>query len=159
MGRFVLDQALVAELASIAEVEGCELVHAEFSAGTLRLILDRPEGVNLEDCQRVSHQVSAILDVAGFGAGRYTLEVSSPGLDRPLYSPKDYERFIGKLARVTLREPETGGRRTVVGRLQAFDGERVTLVEEKTTKQGIVPGDPVTVPLAVVEKARLEIEL
>jgi ribosome maturation factor RimP len=100
---------LTPELEQIAAASGCELVHAELKGGVLRVFLDRPEGqgaVTLEDCSHVSRQVSALLDVLDFGTGRYVLEVSSPGLDRQLYKPRDYERFAGRGA----REPREGCR-------------------------------------------------
>lgn len=121
-----LSAEIEAELAQIAAGAGCELVRAEWKGGVLRLVLDRPEGITLGDCERVSKQASALLDVvdfggnggqgeraggrgegeagssgAGNGKGRYILEVSSPGLDRQLDRPADYERFLGHLARVT----------------------------------------------------------
>jgi ribosome maturation factor RimP len=126
-----IDPELGAELAEIAAAQGCELLQVEFQAGTLRLILDREGGVRLEDCETVSKLSSALLDVRNFGPGRYTLEVSSPGLDRELYGPRDYARFVGRRARVRFVDPSTGKRATVVGRLSAFDeaaGE-VELVE------------------------------
>ena len=116
-----IDPELGAELAEIAAAEGCELLQVEFQAGTLRLILDREGGVRLEDCETVSKLASAFLDVRNFGPGRYTLEVSSPGLDRQLYGPRDFARFVGRRVRVRFVDPATGKRATVVGRLQAFD--------------------------------------
>ncbi len=149
------------EIGEIAQASGCELVHAEFGGGVLRLFIDRPErpgGVDLADCETVSKQVSALLDVVDFGAGRYTLEVSSPGLDRRLYRPRDYRRFAGSLARVTFREAESGKKRTVVGRLGALREPggsgglevAIDLVERDET---------LVLPLEAVEVARLEIEL
>lgn len=128
--RWELTAEIEAELAEIAAASGCELIHAEWKGGVLRLILDRPEGaagapeaevheeaaaatglnpaappagagVSLGDCEHVAKQVSALLDVLDFGNGRFLLEVSSPGLDRQLYRPSDYQRFVGRLARVT----------------------------------------------------------
>ncbi|HEX7186314.1 MAG TPA: ribosome maturation factor RimP [Thermoanaerobaculia bacterium] len=148
------------ELEQIAEAAGCELVHVEIKGGVLRLILDKPEGVSLGDCEHVSRQVSAFLDVADFGKSRYVLEVSSPGLDRPLYRPRDYERFLGRLARVTVEDPETGKKRTVIGRLQEFErpegaseeDARVIVVEEPR-------GERHEIALRNIRQARLEIEL
>ena len=116
-----IDPELGAELAEIAAAQGCELLQVEFQAGTLRLILDREGGVRLEDCETVSKLASAFLDVRSFGPGRYTLEVSSPGLDRQLYGPRDYARFVGQRVRVRFVDAGTGKRATVVGRLSAFD--------------------------------------
>ncbi len=153
MAEARIDSGLQDELAAIAAERGCELVRVEFKGGTLRLVLDRPEGVRLEDCEAVSKQASALLDVADFGRGRYTLEVSSPGLDRELYGPADYVRFVGKRVRVRFVEPESGRRATVVGRLAAFDpgNETVTVTE-------IEGGRELTLRLANIQLARLEIE-
>jgi ribosome maturation factor RimP len=151
-----LNPELEEELAAIAGAHGCELIHAEFLGGTLRLFLDRPEGVRLEDCEAVSRDASALLDVADFGRGRYTLEVSSPGLDRRLYGPRDYERFTGRRVRVRFVDPETGLRATVVGRLAAYrpgaGGGEIELADTTV-------GAPRTVRVADVQQARLEIEL
>ena len=149
------------ELESVASAAGCELLHAEVKGGVLRLILDRPEGgVSLADCEHVSKQASALLDVLDFGTGRYVLEVSSPGLDRQLYRPGDYDRFAGRLARVTLQDPETGKKQTVVARLEGL--RRPEGAPEE--KAGVVlrdeaSGETREVPLKNVKLARLEIEL
>jgi ribosome maturation factor RimP len=152
---------LTPELEQIAAAAGCELLHAELRGGTLRLVLDKPEGITLADCEHVSKQVSALLDVLDFGKSRYVLEVTSPGLDRQLYRPRDYERFAGRLARVTLEDPETGRKQTVVARLQEYhpapegspeDAAEVVLADDKT-------GERRTVRLQDIKLARLEIEL
>lgn len=153
--RAVVDDDLERELAAVAESTGCELVHAEFRGGTLRLFIDRPEGVTLADCERVSKQVSALLDVLDFGTGRYLLEVSSPGLDRQLYRARDYQRFVGSKVRVTWFE--AGAKRTVVGRLTAFDpagGGAATVAEEGGADEATH-----VIPLDAVATARLEIEI
>ena len=154
-----VEESLHDELAGVAKGAGCELVHVEWKGGVLRLVIDREGGVSHEDCANVSRQSSALLDVLDFGAGRYTLEVSSPGLDRPLYRPEDYGRFAGKLARITYQPAggEPGSRetkRTVVARLQGWDpaGGTVTAVDEK--KQ-----ETLVLPLSQILRARLEIEL
>jgi ribosome maturation factor RimP len=147
-----LDPQLADDLAALAAAHGCELLHAEFVQRTLRLVLDRPEGVTLADCERVSREASALLDASGFGGARYLLEVSSPGLDRPLYRPEDYDRFAGRLGRVTFRPPDAARKRTVVGRLEGRspDGHEVLVhVDDETMR----------IPLAWVAAARLEIEL
>lgn len=158
MADAIIDGDLEAELAAVAGQAGCELIHAEFRGGTLRIFLDRPEGVTLDDCTRVSKEVSALLDVLDFGRGRYTLEVSSPGLDRPLYRTADYERFVGRLIRLTRRDPETRAKETFVGRLEAFR----PAVPERESAVAVVDsrnGERREVRLAEIEKARLEIEL
>lgn len=152
---------LTPEIEQVATAAGCELVHAELKGGTLRIFIDKPEGgVTLADCQHVSKQVSALLDVLDFGTGRYVLEVSSPGLDRQLYKPGDYERFSGKLARVTFEDPETGKKKTVVARLQGLQpagtaGEDAQVLLQEDGKEG----EPWGLPLKNVKMARLEVEL
>lgn len=146
------------ELEQIAEAAGCELVHVELKGATLRLVLDKPEGIGLSDCEHVAKLASAYLDVRDFGKSRYVLEVSSPGLDRELYKPADVERFAGRLARVAMTDPATGTKRTVVGRLQEVvrdgaDGDaRVVLVDETN-------GTRIETRWQDVRSARLEIEL
>jgi ribosome maturation factor RimP len=152
-------EELTPEIESIAAAAGCELVHAELKGGTLRVFIDKPQGVTLADCEHVSRQLSALLDVLDFGTSRYVLEVSSPGLDRQLYKPADYDRFAGRLARVTFEDPATGKKRTVVARLKGLrraepgtGGEAEVMLEEGS-------GEPWGVPLKNVKTARLEVEL
>lgn len=163
-GAAAITPELEHELGEIVEGSGCELVHAEFKGHLLRLFIDRPErpgGVDLSDCESVSRQVSALLDVVDFGPGRYTLEVSSPGLDRQLYRPSDYRRFVGSLVRVTHRDPDTGKKRTDVGRLAACretgasGGPEITLELTERAKGE----SSLDLSLDAVEAARLEIEL
>jgi ribosome maturation factor RimP len=147
---------LTAELSALVAASGCELVHCEFKGALLRLFIDRPEGVTLDDCELVSRQASALLDVLEFGGDRYTLEVSSPGLDRQLYGPRDYEKFVGRLVRLTYRPEEGSGRRTVVGRLEGFnaaDAEPLVVVREDPRQEALA------VPYSRVVVGRLEIEL
>ena len=154
-----VDERLAAELAAIAESAGCELARVEFKGGVLRLFLDREpaghekSGVSHEDCAIVSRQASALLDVVDFGPARYTLEVSSPGLDRPLWRPEDYGRFVGRLARITIQPPGER-KKTLLARLAGFDpagGGKVTVTSEK--------GETQVIPLPQVLKAKLEIEI
>jgi ribosome maturation factor RimP len=146
------------ELEQIAAANGCELVHVELKGGVLRLILDKQEGVTLADCEVVAKQSSAYLDVADFGKSRYVLEVSSPGLDRELYKPADVARFLGKLARVAILDPENGKKRTVIGRLQELQpaesiGDAIVVVTDDKT------GERTEVLWKDIRNARLEIEL
>lgn len=156
-GASALTPELEREIEAVVDHNGCELWHAEYKGGALRLYIDRPDhpgGVDLSDCEVISKQVSALLDVMDFGPGRYTLEVSSPGLDRRLYRPRDYDRFAGSLARVTYRDPSTGAKRTEVGRLGGYqDDDRTILLALQEGEE------PVKLPLDAVESARLEIEL
>ncbi len=151
---------LTAEIQGIAEQAGCELVHAEWRGGTLQILIDRVDrtggqegGVTLADCERVSKETSALLDVLEFGSTRYVLEVSSPGLDRQLYRPRDYQRFVGSKARITYSSPEVR-KRTLIARLEEFhsEPESVTLLDEET-------GERTTLRLDQIQVARLEIEL
>lgn len=157
MSRATFDAKLEAEFASVAANSGCELVRVDVRPGQLRVFLDRPQGVTIDDCQSVSRQLSALLDVADFGAETYTLEVSSPGLDREFYGPRDYERFRGHLVRVTFFTGPEMTKKTVVGRLESFrpsrddDGE-ISVAEADT-------GKTYEIPLGDVKKTRLEIEL
>jgi len=97
--------------------EGLELVEVEWTGGVLRIFIDREGGVQLADCENVSRQVSAILDVEEVvPADRYQLEVSSPGLDRKLLKTEDFERFAGKKAKVRFRA-ELSGRKQATGRI------------------------------------------
>src|ERR1041384_4875527 len=117
--------AKIEEIAQrVAESEGLEVVQVEVKGGgaerLVRITIDKPEGVTHADCELVSHQVGTILDVEDVvPGGRYTLEVSSPGAERKLLKPQDYQRFQGKKAWVTLRAP-VEGRNTWEGRLAGF---------------------------------------
>lgn len=158
MSGVALSRELVAELEGVAAARGCELLEAKFVGGTLKLVLDRPDGVGLADCEAISKEASALLDVVGFGRGRYTLEVSSPGLDRLFYRADDYERFLGRRVRVRFRDPATGKRATVVGRLAAYRpasgpeaGGEIELAETEGKRD-------LTIRLPDVETTRLTIE-
>jgi len=134
--------------------EGMELVGVELKgAGPQRLVriyIDKPEGVNHGDCELVSQQVGAILDVEDVvPGGRYTLEVSSPGAERQLKRPQDYERFQGKKAHVTLREP-VDGRNEWEGRLAGLADGMVALETGRDRT--------VRFPLELVKRANLKLE-
>ncbi len=108
----------VAEMAGpSAEAEGLDLVHVEFrreSTGwVLRLYIDREGGVNLDDCARLSRHVGVVLEESDFIDSPYNLEVSSPGLNRPLFCREDYIRFRGRRVRIRLKKPMEGRRRFV----------------------------------------------
>ena len=129
---------------------GLELVGIEFSpnSGTslLRVYIDEPErGITIDDCERASREISALLDVNDPVAGRYTLEVSSPGLERPLFTPAHFERFAGEQVRINVNLP-IDGRRRFQGRIDAVDAERVTIDQD---------GKPVGIAHANIAKARL----
>lgn len=128
----------------------CELWGLEFFTqgrhSLLRIYIDKADvGVNIDDCEAVSRQVSAILDVEDPIQGQYTLEVSSPGLDRPLFNASQYQRFVGSNVALRLRVP-VNGRRKFSGMLTVVDAEKATL---------IVDNQSVEIILDQVEKANI----
>ncbi len=135
--------------------EGLELVHVEMIGSRnpiLRIYIDKPGGVTLEDCAQVSERISLILDVEDPIPGRYMLEVSSPGLNRGLYKESDYERFAGLPAHVKLSEV-INGQKNFHGKLIGLDreGELATVIEDEK-------GNQHRLPLALIIKANVEIE-
>lgn len=132
---------------------GCELWGLEYHGsgrhrGVLRIYIDKPDGVNLNDCERVSRQVSSVLDVEDPIAGEYNLEVSSPGMDRPLYTLEQFAEFAGEQVKVRLRAPFEG-RRQFSGLLTGIEGDEVKVVVEdkeyllpieSIDKANVVPG-------------------
>ena len=129
---------------------GYELVDAQASGGgrLLRLFIDKPGGVTLEDCEAVSRQMTRVLAVEGIDYER--LEVSSPGLDRPLRKGADFARFAGHKAEVRMRTPDATGRRRFVGVLRGAEAGRVDIEVE---------GKTIALELDDVERARLVPEL
>jgi len=151
-------ETIVAKIAEIAQrvgdSEGIEIVDVQLlGAGrgrVLRLFIDRPQGVSHADCEFISQQVGTILDVEDVIPGdSYTLEVSSPGLERKLQRPKDFERFVGQNARIVLREPVENQRRWE-GKLAGFSDGIVALEPSA--------GRLIHFPLAQVEKANLKFD-
>ncbi|MFN2598399.1 MAG: ribosome maturation factor RimP [Pyrinomonadaceae bacterium] len=138
----------------VASEHGLELVHAEVGVlgrnAAVRIFIDKPGGVTHEDCSAVSHHVGTLLDVEDYIASTYTLEVSSPGLERGLYKRADYERFAGRLAKLKTREP-VNGQRNFKGRIVGVAGDEVVF-DDKTNGE-------VKIPLAVIAKANLEIDV
>lgn len=114
----------------VATSEGLTLVDVELKGGSrnslLRIYIDKPGGVSHADCQLISEQMSAILDVEDPFPESYVLEVSSPGLDRKLVKASDYLHFVGRRARLVLRDP-VGNEKVYVGRLAGFEEGRVKL--------------------------------
>jgi ribosome maturation factor RimP len=142
----------------ILDSKRLELVDLEYARtgkdAVLRLFIDKEGGIALDDCADVSHELSAILDVEDIIPCNYTLEVSSPGLDRPLKKPEDYQRFAGRLVKIRTYDQcldDSGNRRkTFLGTLEGLvDGSiRMTLKEGQTA----------SIPLERVAKANLEFE-
>ncbi len=135
------------------ESQGYELVEAELKGGgknsILRIFIDKPEGISLRDCELVSEQVGTVLDVEDLIPFSYTLEVSSPGLDRKLVKESDYTRFDGKLARIQTRIP-LNQQKVFRGRLQGVHDGKVRLELPK--------GGFLEIPLDVIHEARLEFD-
>ena len=138
----------------VAIDHGLELVHAEVAGPDnkpiVRIFIDKPGGVAHKDCAEVSLYVGTILDVEDFIHSSYTLEVSSPGLERGLYRRNDYERFAGKLAKLKSRSP-INGQRNFRGRLLGIEGDEV-LIDDRTSGR-------VRVDFSSIAKANLELEV
>lgn len=144
---------LKALLAPAATSLGFELWGVEYLVRgrhrLLRVYIDRDEGVTVDDCAAVSHQVSGVLDVEDPIPGEYTLEVSSPGLDRVLFEPSQYVRYIGSLLLVRT-QAAIEGRRRFRGRLQSVTDEGFVLVLDEGGEQAVA--------FAAVDKAQIEPE-
>ena len=150
--------AVVEKIQAIAErvaaSEGLEVVEVQLLGGggtrVLRMFIDKPEGVSHADCELMSQQVGTILDVEDIiPGGKYTLEVSSPGVERKLTKAKDFERFTGQKIKVTLREP-VDEKSHWMGLLSSFADGMITLEPS--------PGKTIQFPLEQVEKANLKFE-
>jgi ribosome maturation factor RimP len=161
------DEELVRGIADrVAASSGLEVVEIEFRGGgksrMLRVFLDKPAGVTHEDCALFSREFGTILDVEdAVPGGPYVLEVSSPGLDRKLNRPADYERFAGSKVKLMTREPVNGNRH-FEGRLESFRDGRLTLdLSEVRGKRRPAAGSPrkLEIDLANVEKANLVPEI
>lgn len=128
-----LSQELIARIERLAAAEGVELLTVEVAGVArrpiVRLVLDRPDGtVTLADCERVSRQASVLLDAYDPFPAHYTLEVTSPGLDRKFYRPEDYTRFGGREVRVRMK-PTWPGAKRVDGVLETYEAGRVGVRE------------------------------
>ena len=145
---------LTALVRGAVDALGYELVGVEYLARPkaghlLRIYIDSEQGIGLSDCEKVSHQVSGVLEVEDPISGDYGLEVSSPGLDRPLFEIEHFERFVGQVARVKLNAA-LNGRSNYKGVIHAVDGSDVVLQ---------VDGEPVRLPFAQMASARLVPEI
>ena len=114
-------------------------------SGVVRIFIDKPDGIGVEDCEKVSMAVSALLDVEDPVPGNYNLEVSSPGLDRKLTKPEHFQRFEGKVIKVQMRFP-IEGRRRFRGALVASNDENIVVD---------VDGESHSLPMATIDTARL----
>ena len=149
---------IIEKIRAIAEIaaseEDLELVHVEMTGAAKKpkvtIFIDKPEGVTLDDCSNVSRRMSAVLDVDDFIPTAYTLEVSSPGLERELYSLKDFEKYAGSLAKVKTRHP-INGQKNFRGRIIEIKGEEIVFED--------VTNGTVRFPYNTVAKANLELDL
>jgi ribosome maturation factor RimP len=136
----------------ILESQGFELVDLEYQRESqgwvLRIYLDREGGVSLDDCAEISHEVGAVLEVKDLIPRAYILEVSSPGLTRPLKKPEDFNKFRNQLVKIKLYEP-LDGRRNFKGTLLGVEGDRVRVEVEQQVYE---------LPLQGIAKANLEID-
>ena len=137
----------------VAAREGLELVHWETVGPrnhfVLRIFIDKPGGVTLGDCERVSHQVGTLFDVEDLIPSQYTLEVSSPGIERGLYKPADYERFTGSRVKLRTAQP-IDGQRNFKGKLLGINGDIVSLEADAAGR--------IDIPFEQIAKANIEYE-
>jgi ribosome maturation factor RimP len=144
-----LQERLEVLLTPVVESLECELWGVEFFAqgrrSVLRIYIDRAEGVGVEDCERVSRQASAILDVEDPISTEYTLEVSSPGMDRPLYKLSQYQQSIGENLLIRLRVAFEG-RRKFAGLLKGIEGDEIVLQ---------VDDEEYLLPFELIDKANI----
>jgi ribosome maturation factor RimP len=145
----------VQELAERVAIDhGLELVHVEVAGPDnkpiVRVFIDKPQGVTHDDCSEVSTHLGTILDVEDFIHASYTLEVSSPGLERGLYKRADYERFSGSNAKLKTRQP-IGGQRNFRGRLLGLEGDEL-IFDDRTNGR-------VQIPLDLIKQANIEVDV
>ena len=145
----MLRDRLIELLEPVVNAIGYEVVLLEFSprdgSGMLRLFIDAPDGITLDDCEKVSREVAATLDVEDVISSAYRLEISSPGLDRPLVKPEHFHRFKGEIARIQTLAPVSGRRR--------FQGVLLGATDDEVTIE--TADGPITLPLADIDKAKL----
>jgi ribosome maturation factor RimP len=156
--RFLREAGLEGELASLAEPVledmGFRLVRVKVSGRdgkTVQIMAERPDGtINIDDCEAISRQLSPLLDVNDIVDGAYRLEISSPGIDRPLVRPSDFEDWSGHEAKIELNEP-VEGRRKFRGELEGFeDGEVRIKVDIKDVGETVIG-----IPVGIVSEAHL----
>src|SRR5438128_3709022 len=154
MGASSIEERVLAIAERIAIDRGLELVHAEVAGPDnkpiVRIFIDKPAGVTHEDCSEVSFHLGTVLDVEDFIHSAYTLEVSSPGLERGLYQLADYERFAGCTVRIKTRTP-LDGQRNFRGRIAGTADDSVIL-DDRTSGR-------VRIPFADIAKANLEVDV
>ena len=134
----------------VVEGMGYEVVDIEYrphpTNGLLRVYIDKADGILLEDCEQVSRQISGVLDVEDPIPGQFNLEISSPGMDRPLRKKADFERFSGEVVKIKLSVPTLEGQRNFTGKLTGIQTDEVVLEMD---------GETYDLPLDTIDKARL----
>lgn len=154
MNKLVIAERVQEIAAEVAGKNNLELVHVDVigtvKSPTVRVFIDKPGGVSVGDCTLVSRRMEEVLDAEDFISSAYVLEVSSPGLERELYSLQDFEKFSGNLTRVRTHEA-INGQRNFRGRIKRIEGEKI-IFEDKTNGE-------VSFPYDLVAKANLEIDL
>jgi ribosome maturation factor RimP len=145
-----LEQRVMGLLEPTVSTLGYELLGVEYLAqgkhSRLRLYIDSPAGIGLEDCETVSHQVSGVLDVEDPIRGQYSLEVSSPGLDRPLFQTEHFARFVGQKVKLRLHRPHEG-QRNFHGRIKSVENGQIYI--------GMDDGGQLALSIEEIEKANL----
>ena len=148
-----LEKTVEKQLGAIVADEGLELLATEFVGSgpkaILRLIVDGPDGVNLDTCASISRQASALLDVEDPVSHRYTLEVSSPGLDRRLYVLDDYQKHVGSRVKIRM-QPSFRDQRTVFGELLGTNNDMIRVFNDS--------GQEIELPLDEIFEARLDVD-
>lgn len=146
-----IDPVLHDRLVILINAMGYELVGCEIASQgrqlVFRIFIDSPNGITLDDCSSVSRQVSAMMDVEEPLQGRYVLEISSPGIDRPLFELAHYQKYIGRRVKIRLYSP-INQRRHYTGILQRVEGEDIYLSVEGQEQEMVLP-------FSIIEKANL----
>ena len=153
MNKVLIKERIEQIAADATKEAGLELVHVEIIGSgrtqTVRVFIDKPNGVTLEDCSLISRRVEGKLDEEDFIPSAYLLEVSSPGLERGLYNLKDFQKFIGSNAKVKIGEA-INGQKNFRGKILAVENQNITFED--------VTSGTVTIPHNTVKKANLEID-
>ena len=144
MGTVV--EKLYGIIEEVASQSGFELVDLRVAAKKVSVFIDRPGGVNIGQCARLSREIGVMMDVEGVMGNSYNLEVSSPGVERPLKKPEDYERFSGKRAKVRTADG------VFIGRIEGADGGFVRMSVEDAN-------EGLSIPFESIEKANLQREI
>ena len=153
MNKVLITERVEKVAANVAEDIGLELVHVEIAGAgrkpAIRIFIDKPGGVTLEDCSTASRRVGKILDEEDFIPSAYLLEVSSPGLERGLYNLNDFQKFVGKMAKVKTVEA-IGGQKNFRGKITGVEDQNI-IFEDRTN-------GTIIIPYSTINKANLEID-